>query len=84
MIDRLEESKLVERRRDPADRRAWRIHLTDEARPVLEDLHLLADEMIDDALEGLDPSQRDALIAALNVIRSNLVQTPESKEAANG
>ena len=28
MIDRLEEAGLVERRRDGADRRAWRIHLT--------------------------------------------------------
>ena len=39
MIDRLEEAGLVERRRDPADRRAWRIFLTDKARPVLSDLH---------------------------------------------
>jgi DNA-binding MarR family transcriptional regulator len=84
MIDRLEESRLVERRRDPADRRAWRIHLTDEATPVLAKLHTLAGEMIEDALEGLNPSQRDALVDALNAIRSNLTQTPESKEAANG
>ena len=33
MIDRLEEAGLVERRRDPGDRRAWRIYLTDKARP---------------------------------------------------
>ena len=84
MIDRLEESKLVERRRDPADRRAWRIHLTDESQPVLADLHVLAGGMIEDALEGLSPSQRDALVDALNTIRSNLTQTPENKEAANG
>lgn len=84
MIDRLEESKLVERRRDPADRRAWRIHLTDEARPVLAELHQLAGEMMEGALDGLNPAQRDALIASLNIIRSNLTQTPESKEAANG
>jgi DNA-binding MarR family transcriptional regulator len=88
MIDRLEEAGFVERRRDPADRRAWRIHLTDNAQPVLEELHELAGEMIEDALEGLSQPQRDALIASLETIRSNLIQTPENKPenkgAANG
>lgn len=84
MIDRMEEAGLVERRRDPADRRAWRIHLTESAAPVLADLHILAGEMIEDALHGLSPAERDALIAALQAIRSNLTNAPESKEAANG
>src|SRR6478672_12816037 len=35
MIDRLEEAGLVERRRDEADRRAWRLYLTENAAPVL-------------------------------------------------
>lgn len=84
MIDRMEESGLVERRRDPADRRAWRIHLTGAATPVLADLHVLAGEMIEDALRGLSPAERDALIASLQTIRSNLTNAPENKEAANG
>jgi DNA-binding MarR family transcriptional regulator len=84
MIDRLEEAGLVERRRDPADRRAWRIFLTDKARPVLAELHDIAGAMIETALQGLSAAERDALIASLNVIRSNMTQTQESKEAANG
>ncbi|MET0310229.1 MAG: MarR family transcriptional regulator [Sphingomonas sp.] len=84
MIDRLEESGFVERRRDPADRRAWRIHLTDRATPVLAELHTLAGEMIEDSLQGLNETQREELVAALNIIRSNLTHAPESKEAANG
>lgn len=84
MIDRLEEASFVERRRDPADRRAWRIHLTEQAQPVLAELHELGGEMIEGALEGLAPAERDALVASLTLIRSNLTQTPESKEAANG
>ncbi|MBO9623457.1 MAG: MarR family transcriptional regulator [Sphingomonas sp.] len=84
MIDRLEESGLVERRRDPADRRAWRIHLTDTASPVLADLHKLAGEMIEDALQGLNPEQREQLIESLQTIRSNLTSVPEGKEAAHG
>ncbi|MDP5280717.1 MarR family transcriptional regulator [Sphingomonas sp. DG1-23] len=84
MIDRLEEAELVERRRDPADRRAWRIYLTDKARPVLAELHDVASEMIEAALHGLNAAERDALTAALNTIRSNITQLPETKEAANG
>ena len=34
MIDRLEESGLVERRRDPADRRAWQLFLTEKSQAV--------------------------------------------------
>jgi DNA-binding MarR family transcriptional regulator len=88
MIDRLEEAGLVERRRDPADRRAWRIYLTEKAHPVLAELHDIAGAMLEAALNGLDAAQRDALIASLNVVRANMTQTadikPETKEAANG
>ncbi|RYE53336.1 MAG: MarR family transcriptional regulator [Rhizobiaceae bacterium] len=83
MIDRLEEAGYVERRRDPADRRAWRIHLTDAAKPVLEKLGTYADDLFELSLAGLDDRQRVALLAALDTIRSNLA--PDfPKEAANG
>ena len=36
IIDRLEEGGLVERAADPADRRAWRLHVTTTARPLVE------------------------------------------------
>lgn len=84
MIDRLEEAGLVERRRDPNDRRAWLIFLTDKARPVLDELRVIARDMIEQALQGLDARQRTELIESLNTIRSNMTQGHESKEAANG
>lgn len=84
MIDRLQEAGLVERRPDPADRRAWRLHLTAKAHPLLDDLKSVAGEMIDEALVGLNAGQRDALVAALNTIRSNMTQSPEDKETENG
>ena len=42
MVDRLEEAGLVERRADPADRRAWRLHLMPRAHPVLRALRQVA------------------------------------------
>ena len=38
IVDRLEEAGLVERVADPADRRAWRLHVTVQARPLVEKL----------------------------------------------
>ena len=80
MIDRLEEGGLVERRADPADRRAWRLHLTDRARPLLEQMHGVGAQVLDEALAGLDGAARDALAAALEQIRSNLSQKPAADD----
>lgn len=84
MIDRLEESGLVERRRDPADRRAWRIHLTEKASPMLDDLQELAGVFMEETLQGLSPAAREQLAATLDAIRDNLNNLQEGNEAANG
>lgn len=83
MIDRLEEAKLVERRRDPTDRRVWRIHLTDEAQPVLLQLREIADELFDDVLTGLSAADRKRLHELLAAVHTNLT-TDDIKEAVNG
>ncbi|HEY0623408.1 MarR family transcriptional regulator [Sphingomonas sp.] len=89
MIDRLEDAGLAERRRDPADRRVWRIHLTDKAQPILIELRAISDAMIDEVMEGVDPQDRTRMHAALVSLRTNLladddIKASESKEAANG
>lgn len=83
MIDRLEEAGLVERRRDPADRRAWRIHLTDAAQPLLGQLRAIGESLTDDALAGLDEGDRALLQTMIERIRCNLSHD-DNKEAANG
>ena len=86
MIDRLEESDLVERRRDPADRRAWRLFLTDKSRPILAELGTLADDLFNQMLAGVDEPARDMLADSLTLIRANLLAlpSPHTTEAANG
>ncbi len=84
MIDRLEEAGLVERRRDPADRRAWLIYLTAKAHPLLGQLRGLADGMIEDAMAGLDEAKRTELMEMLGLIRANLNTQFESDEAGHG
>ena len=79
-IYRLAESGFVERRPDPSDRRAWRIYLTDNSRPILADLRALADELLEQALDGLSAQEKDQLAASLQRIRGNL----ETLEDDNG
>jgi DNA-binding MarR family transcriptional regulator len=72
MIDRLAEAGLVERRPDEVDRRAWRIHLTPAAGPVIEHLRELAADFLGDALEGVAESDQARVLDVLARIRTNL------------
>jgi len=84
MIDRLAEAGLVERRRDPEDRRAWNIHLTAKARPILEQLNKLADSMFATALEGISEADRLHLLTTLNRLRARFYEMAEDRERASG
>ena len=72
MIDRLARGGMVERRPDPADRRAWRLHLTAGARPHLDDARVRSEVLIARALDGLSEGECDQLAALLGRVRQNL------------
>ena len=84
MVDRLQEAGLVERRADPADRRAWRLHLTDKARALLEEMRPMAFSLFDDAMTGLDPAERSDLFRMLERIRTNLSRRAPQELISNG
>lgn len=84
MVDRLQEAELVERRADPSDRRAWRLHLTDKARALLEEMRPMAFSLFDDAMTGLDPSERSDLFRMLERIRANLSRRAPQELISNG
>jgi DNA-binding MarR family transcriptional regulator len=71
MVDRMEEAGLIERRRDPADRRAWRLFLTDRSRCVIDQVRDSLTGLEDEMLAGLEPQQRKALSQMLESIREN-------------
>lgn len=73
-IDRLEESGWVERRRDPSDRRAWRLFLAQKSRPILDKLAVVLIETRETALDGFSQRERDALVATLLRIKTNLLE----------
>jgi len=83
IVDRMEEAGLVERQRDPEDRRAWRLMLTAKAEPILVRLRGLADEMAGDAFAGFDEQEVDAIRAKLARIRDNVARAEMAqKESA--
>lgn len=72
MVDRLAHAGLVERRRDPGDRRAWLLHLTGAAAPLNTAARGIGAEVIAEALDGLTADEAEALCHGLERMRDNL------------
>ena len=72
MVDRLAEADLVERRADPADRRAWRIYTTAQGQALLERLRPYGEATLAEALEGLSAEEVAQLGALLARVHANL------------
>lgn len=84
MIDRMEEAGLIERRRDPADRRAWRLFLTDRSRQLIDQVRACLTGLEDEMLTGLDEGQRAALAGMLETIRVNFSNVRPIPEVNHG
>jgi DNA-binding MarR family transcriptional regulator len=84
MIDRLQDAQMVERRPDPADRRAWRLFLTEKGQKLLDELRPFAHETYDIALESISEDERAVMMSVLQRMRSNLSRRQSLDVAANG
>jgi DNA-binding MarR family transcriptional regulator len=74
LLDRLQAAGLVERRADPTDRRARTLYLTAAARPLLERIRILGDEVEAEALDGICQTERDIVIRVLISMKSNILE----------
>ena len=72
LIDRLAAAGLVERRADPDDRRAYRIHLTPAAAPQLAAIEQVAGVVRRQAAHGLEKHEVATLLEALRKMRGAL------------
>ena len=72
LLDRLADNKLIERRADPNDRRANRLFLSPAARPLLEQLADLGEDMMATVLDGLDAKTIERTLRDLERVRENL------------
>jgi MarR family transcriptional regulator for hemolysin len=80
LLDGLAENGLIERRADPDDRRAKRLYLTPAARPVLERLTELGEDLMAEALAGLDRDEVAAMLTSLATVKENLRQSIQKKQ----
>lgn len=72
LIDQLADAGLVERRADPADRRAYRMFLKPAAAAHLDVIRQVGAAIQADALRDLGADQAAITIQALNKMRENL------------
>ena len=88
LLDRLAENGLIERRADPNDRRANRLFLTPAARPLLEQLAELGNDMMATVLDGLDAKTVERMLRDLGLVKANLraaiARNSTQQQAANG
>ena len=80
LVDRLCANGLIERRSDPSDRRAKRLYLTAQARPLMNRLADLGENMMVTVLEGLDAAKIEQMTANLSGVRDNLRAATSRKQ----
>lgn len=84
IVDRMEAAGWIERRADPADRRARILHLTDKARDTAARVDAIVHRLVDDMLLGLSAREQIQLGELLDRIGGNLAAARELPEVAHG
>jgi len=74
ILDRMEADGLLERRPDPADRRARCLYLTAKAKPLLDEIWRLSDATRAEVFAGIGKQERDVCIGVLERIHANLIR----------
>jgi MarR family transcriptional regulator for hemolysin len=72
ILDRMEADGVLERRPDPADRRARCLYLTSKAKPLLEQIWRLSDSIRAELFNGIAKSDRDVFMSVLERMHDNI------------
>lgn len=81
LIDHVEANGLIERRPMANDRRFWRVHLTEQARPLIARVTEVILATRTEMLRGLTDEQQRWLGDGLAVVKSNLSAVLESESS---
>jgi MarR family transcriptional regulator for hemolysin len=83
LIDRLCDAKLLERRPDPDDRRAKRLYLLPAAKPILDRLWPIGNDLMASVCAGISDADLALTIGHLTLMRDNLRQLIEQRTSAS-
>ncbi|MCA9223613.1 MAG: MarR family transcriptional regulator, partial [Planctomycetales bacterium] len=82
-LERMEAAGLIQRQRDAHDRRAWNVFVTERARPKLERIRAIAQDIRADALRDLNADEERTLVTLLQRLRANMLNPfPQDQGAA--
>jgi MarR family transcriptional regulator, transcriptional regulator for hemolysin len=73
ILDHMASEELVERRNDPADRRARCLYLKSKAKPLVDEIWHWSELTLREALVGIPKRQSDLAISVLEKIHANLL-----------
>lgn len=82
LIDRLEQSRFIERRPDSADRRVKRVYLSSTGNQMVKEMHIRSQVMSERILDGLDRDMRHTLADMLLLVKQNLLSIKHEVDAA--
>ncbi|HEY3785296.1 MAG TPA: MarR family transcriptional regulator [Steroidobacteraceae bacterium] len=77
ILDRMEADGLLERRPDPADRRARSLYLTARAKPLLEQIWRLSELTRAETFAGISRAERELFMSLLERMHSNVCALDE-------
>jgi DNA-binding MarR family transcriptional regulator len=80
ILDRMELDGWLERRADPADRRARRLYLKPKSKPLLETIDQISSETRDEAFAGFSRPEAESLLAGLERVRSNFASLLSARQ----
>lgn len=83
LLDRLQNRNLIERREDPADRRAYRLFLTAEGRALVDDLDSVRTDIAQEVLGEVDEASILSALDTLSTIREQTRTRTENKAPAS-
>jgi MarR family transcriptional regulator for hemolysin len=84
LLDKLQENGLIERRRDPGDRRAFCLYLTRSAHPVLKKILALGADTRADAYKDIAANELDKLHSVLSRLKANLISAEDDRLSNHG
>jgi MarR family transcriptional regulator for hemolysin len=73
ILDRMEADGFIERRADPADRRARTLYVTSKAAPTLEQIWQVGAQARNETLNGISAEERNTLVTLLERVHANLL-----------